>query len=153
MALADAQALGWLGAARLYAELRSSVADRTEIQQSTAMLACAAVAVLALYGLYRLRLWGLLLSAATTLAIGVFAFTPVLGMEDAGPLPYAFAASAAIQIALLAPLFVAIVRRRAPAPASPRVARLAAIAPAAVVIAIAALSIATVASSHSLARF
>jgi hypothetical protein len=73
------------------------------------------------------------LSAATTLAIGVLTFTPILGMEGAGPIPYAFSASAAIQIALLAPLFVAIVRRRAPAPASPRAARLAAIAPATVI--------------------
>jgi hypothetical protein len=155
MALADAQALGWLGASRLYAVLQhyaGSSASR-EIQQSSVMLACSGLALIALYGLYKLRLWGLVLSALTTLAIGILAFTPATGMSDAGPIPYAFALSAAIQIALLAPLFLAIVQRRAPAPPSPRVARLAAIAPNAVIIALAALSVLTVATSHSLIRF
>ena len=74
---------------------------------------------------YRLRLWGLVLSTVTTVAIGALSMTSLFGLRDAGPIPYAFAGSAAIQNALLAPLFVAL----------------------------AALSVITVATSHSLIRF
>jgi hypothetical protein len=151
MALADAQALGWLGSTMLYAGLRHGV-HMSEVKQGLAMLACGAVALTALLGLYKLRLWGLMLSAVTTLAIGALAFTPMFGIRDAGPIPYAFAVSAAIQMALLAPLFVAIVRHRAPSPPSPRAQRIAAIAPAAIIIALAVLSAITVATEHSLMR-
>ncbi|HEY0993506.1 MAG TPA: hypothetical protein VGD80_40915, partial [Kofleriaceae bacterium] len=85
--------------------------------------------------------------------IGVLALTPVFGLHDAGPIPYAFALSAAVQLALLAPLFLAIIRRRAPSPPSPRVQRLASAVPVVVIVAIAALSVITVATSHSLIRF
>jgi hypothetical protein len=155
MALADAQALGWLASTMLYTAMRrdADLADMVELRQALAMLACCAVALSALYGLYRLRLWGLVLSAATTVAIGVLSFTPWFGLRDAGPIPYAFAASAAIQLALLAPLFLAILRRRAPTPASPRAQRVAAAAPAVVIIALAVLSVITVATSHALIRF
>ena len=152
MALADAQGVGWLGATRLSFALRYAT-DADFVYQAMAMLACSAVALVALYGLYRLRLWGLVLSAMSTLAIGILAFTPVLGLADAGPVPYAFAASAAVQLALLVPLFIAIVRRRAPAPPGPRVARLATIAPALVVVVAATLAILTVVTGHSLVRF
>lgn len=154
MALADAQTLGWLGSGRLYVALSAEYgSSATEIQQAMAMLACGAVALIALYGLYRLRLWGLVLSAATTLAIGALAFTPVLGLSDAGPFPYAFAVSAAVQIALLAPLFVAIARRRAPEPPSPRRARIATMVPQAVIVALVALSVAMLATGHPLVKF
>jgi hypothetical protein len=152
MALADAQAVGWLGGSRLYAAMQWG-APGHEVQQASAMLACCALALIALYGLYKLRFWGLVLSATTTLALGVLSFTPVLGLSKAGPIPYAIAASAAVQIALLSPLFVAIVRRRSPAPASPRLARLGSMAPVVVILVLAALSILTVATRHSLVRF
>jgi hypothetical protein len=152
MALADAQAVGWLGASRLYAALHYGVGGH-EVTQSILLLVCCGVALIALCGLYKLRLWGLVLSAMTTLAIGVLAFTPALGLAKAGPIPYAFAASAAVQVALLAPVFAAIVRRRSPAPASPLVARTASVVPALVILALAALSVATVATSHSLVHF
>jgi hypothetical protein len=152
MALADAQGVGWLGATRLSFAL-SYGSDGDLVYQAVAMIACSAVALVALYGLYRLRLWGLVLSAVTTLAIGVLAFTRVLGLADAGPIPYAFAASAAVQLALLVPLFIAIVRRRAPAPPAPRMARLATIAPALVIVVAATLAILTVITGHSLVRF
>lgn len=121
-------------------------------QQAPAMLLCCGVALVALNGLYKLRLWGLLLSALTTLSIGILAFTPVLGLSDAGPVPYALSASAAIQIALLAPLFVAIARSRAPPPPSPRTARIAAMIPALVIVALTALSMITFATAHPLVR-
>jgi hypothetical protein len=155
MALADAQAIGWIGASRLYSALHPSMTpiSVTEVKQATAMLVCCAVALTALYGLYKLRLWGLVLSAATTLVIGTFAFTRVLGLSDAGPIPYVFSASAGVQIALLTPLLVAIVRRRPRSPASPRAARLARVVPSVVIIALAALAVVTVAASHSLVKF
>jgi hypothetical protein len=154
MAMADAQALGWLGAARLYTAVRYHYEPHElEIQRALAALACCAVALIALYGLYRLRLWGLVLSAMTTLAIGALVFTPVLDLADGGPIPYALVLSAAVQLALLAPLFAAIVRRRAPAPPSPRRARLAAIVPVVVIVALTALSVITVATGNPLARF
>jgi hypothetical protein len=151
MALADTQALGWLGSTMLYSGLRHG--HPREINQAIAMLACGAVALTALLGLYKLRLWGLMLSAVTTLAIGALAFTRLFGLRDAGPIPYAFAVSAAIQVVLLAPLFVAIVRRRAPSPPSPRAQRVAAIAPAVVIIALAVLSVITVVTRHELINF
>lgn len=155
MALADAQALGWLSSTLLYAaiERHAYTRDLGVLKQALAMLSCSLVALCALYGLYRLRLWGLVLSAVTTLAIGVLSFTPVFGLSDAGPIPYAFAGSAVIQCALLAPLVLAIIRRRAPSSASPRARRISAVVPAAVIIALAALSVITVSTSHSLMRF
>jgi hypothetical protein len=154
MALADAQALGWLAATMIYSATQhgDDLAKMLEVQ-AFAMLVCCGVALCALWGLYRLRLWGLVLSAVTTVAIGALSLTPLFGLRDAGPIPYAFAGSAAIQIALLAPLFVAIVRRRAPSPPSPRAQRIAAATPAVVIVALAALSVITVATSHPLIRF
>ena len=155
MALADAQALGWLGSTLIYAASRrhGDLMDILEAREGLAMLVCCAIALWALYGLYRLRLWGLVLSAATTAAFGALSFTRVFGFGNAGPIPYAFALSAAVQLALLAPLFIAIIRRRAPSPPSPRAQRLARIAPVAVIVALAALSVVTVTTSHSLIRF
>ncbi len=155
MALADAQALAWLASTLIYTAVRrhADLMNISELKQAPAMLACSGVALCALYGLYKLRLWGLVLSATTTLAIGVLSFTCLFGLSDAGPIPYAFAVSAAIQIALLAPLFLAIIRRRAPSPVSPRAQRLAAAMPAVVVVVLATLSVITVATSHSLVRF
>ena len=152
MALADAQALGWIGGIMVYASVRHH-GNPGDLAHACAMLSCAGVALCALFGLYRLRMWGLVLSAIATLAIGVLALTPVFGLHDAGPIPYAFALSAAVQLALLAPLFLAIIRRRAPSSPSPRVQRLASAVPVVVIVAIAALSVITVATSHSLIRF
>jgi hypothetical protein len=150
MALADAQALGWVGAVELYEALDRHALSATDLAAALGVLSCSGVALIALYGLYKLQLWGLVLSALTTVAIGLGA---LVFLSDAGPIPYAFALSAAIQIALLVPLFVAIARRRAPRPPSPRAARLAAIAPALVILALAALSVMTVATGQPLLRF
>lgn len=150
MALADAQALGWLGLTQLF------LRDIDGIQRfglpGAAMLGAACIAMIALYGLYKLRLWGLVLSTLTTAAIGALAFTPVFGMRGAGPLPYAFALSAVVQIALLTPLFAAIVRRRAPAPPSPRSQQLAQLAPVALILLVTALSISLIALGRPLIR-
>jgi hypothetical protein len=73
------------------------------------------------------------LSAITTLAIGALAFARVMGLSRAGPIPYALALSAAIQLALLAPLFITIVRRRALA-ASPRTVRVGSLLPGTVIV-------------------
>lgn len=151
MALADAQGVGWLGISRLCFALTYDI-DGGFVGQAVAMLACSTVALVAVYGLYRLHLWGFVLSVISTLAIGILAFTPVLGLP-AGPIPYAFAASAAVQLALLVPLFIAIIRRRAPAPPGPRSARLATIAPALIVVVAATLAIITVVTERSLVRF
>jgi hypothetical protein len=75
-----------------------------------------------------------------------------MGLSDAGPIPYALALSAAIQLALLAPLIIAIVRRRALA-ASPRTARVGSLLPGAVIVVLTALSLVTVATPHPLVHF
>jgi hypothetical protein len=66
------------------------------------------------------------LSTITTLAIGALAFARVMGLSDAGPITDALALSATIQLALPAPLFIAIVRRRSRRVAAHRAERLAA---------------------------
>jgi len=153
MALADAQALGWLGALHLYDAMHSHYASHQQLRWGMALLGCSALALVALYGLYRLRLWGLVVSATTTLAIGVLAFTPVLGLADAGPVPYALALSAAVQLTLLAPVFVSVARGRPPRPTSARRARIAALVPVAVIVVLVALSVITVATGRPLVKF
>jgi len=90
MALADAQALGWLGATMIYTSMRhgADLANVLEQRQALAMLACCGVALCALWGLYQLRLWGLVLSTVTTVAIGALSMTPLFGLRDAGPPPH-----------------------------------------------------------------
>jgi hypothetical protein len=122
MAVADAQALAWFGAVGM---------EDAHFVGGGLLLGSAAVLAVAVVGLYRLQVWGLLLAAVGS--AGVAALAATRAYDLGGPLPFGFEATSAVQIALVVPVFVAIARRRAPA-ASPRT-RLAALVPALAVVA------------------
>ena len=119
MALADTQSLALFGAIGL------------ERQDGGATLGCAALMLVALVGLYRLELWGLVLNLVANVLIAGLAFSAVLDLPK--PIVFALCTTALIQIALPAPLVLAMIRGKAPEP-SGRFDRLrAAIVPAVVV--------------------
>jgi hypothetical protein len=137
MAVADAQALTFLGAVQTEKSVQyREWAESSDALHGVALLASAAVLALAIAGLYRLRVWGLLLAALGSLGVATLAVTGAYGFE--GPLCAGLEATSAVQIALAAPIFVAIARRRAPAAAAP--SRLVRVAPALVVVALMGIS-------------
>jgi hypothetical protein len=145
MAVADIQALLFWGAIKIENEggSRGPLAQRT---QGMLLLLAAAMMVVAVVGLYRLRVWGLLFGALCAAGlIGVMA-SGVCGLP--GPLPESFIVTSAVQLLLPAPIVVAIVRGRAPAPRA--ASHLARLAPALVVATLMAGSAAAVATGHRL---
>lgn len=116
MALADTQSLALFGGLRL---------ERGQFDDATPLLACAGLMVLALVGLYRLRLWGLVLNLVANVVIAALALAGRLDVPE--ELAWALATTAAIQLALPLPLVKAIVRGRAPAATESRASTVAAV--------------------------
>jgi hypothetical protein len=104
MALADTQSLALFGVLRL---------ERSHHDEAAPLLACAGLMVAALVGLYRLRLWGLVLNVVANVAIAALALADAL--EVPRLLAWALATTAVIQLALPVPLVAAMVRGKAPA--------------------------------------
>ena len=124
LAVADAQALTLFGVLRLE--------DHARLGSASLLFAAATLLALAIAGLYRLRAWGLLLGAVAAAGIAAAAFGGAFDVPT--PIANILGASALAQLALTAPVFVAIARRRAPAPRPP--GRLDAVAIPAVVFAV-----------------
>lgn len=118
MALADTQSLALFGALQL---------DRNPADAAP-LLACAALMATALVGLYRLRLWGLLLNLGANLLIAALALTRVLDVPT--PLVYALCSTAVIQLLLPTPLVVAMIRGGAHEPSTALQRARAVVAPA-----------------------
>jgi hypothetical protein len=124
MAVADAQALlfwgflkiEWVRTGRLW---RSGIAD------GVVLLAAAAMVLVAIMGLYRLRVWGLLLAGVC--AVGIMSIAVTNACHLPRGLPVALFATSFVQLLLTVPVRSAIVRGRAPAPRPPSIlARIAA---------------------------
>jgi hypothetical protein len=107
MAVADAQGLTLFGAISLGEGSRS-------LPHSVLLLGSAAWLGLAIVGLYRLRVWGLLLAALGAGIVGVLAATGSYGIH--GVLAAAITVTSTVQVLLPIPIVIAIARRRAPAP-------------------------------------
>ncbi len=130
MAVADAQALALFGALKLQPSgWKEEAADRGG--QIGMLLLSVLLLALAISGLYRLRLWGLLLATLTAAGIAALAATDVYGVPE--PLRVGLILTSGVQILLPVPVMVAVVRGRAAEP-SKAVARLARMAPAALVV-------------------
>lgn len=142
MAVADAQALALFSSIRLEDALRSSWDRSAAWQQSIVLAASAALICLAIVGLYRLRVWGLFLGALAAALVATLAATDFYGIK--GPVSTALILTSVVQLLLPIPILVAIVRRRAPAP-RPRLERAGRVALAALVLAMMAFSVVTVA--------
>lgn len=117
MALADTQSLALFGALHL---------DHSP-SESLPLLACAGFMLVALYGLYHLKLWGLVLNIVANVVIAGLAFTGVLDLPD--PIVFALCTTAMIQLALPVPLVVSVVRGKAPTPSPSLVPWRAAVVP------------------------
>lgn len=108
MALADTQSLMLFGANALERGHNVGLA-----------LPCAAVMLVALVGLYRLRVWGLALNVGANVAIAGLAATDALGVPP--PIVWALCTTAAVQLVLPMPLLAAMWKRRyTPAETEPR---------------------------------
>jgi hypothetical protein len=129
MAVADAQALGLFGALKLQDggwEEDPSVSGL----QAVLLLLSAGALVVAITGLYRLRVWGLLLATVCAAGVAVLSVTDVYGLPS--PLRAGMALTSTVQVLLPVPLLVAIFRGRPVAPSNAP-SRLARIAPAVLV--------------------
>jgi hypothetical protein len=100
MALADTQSLALFGTIQL------------DHGDGVGTLACAVLMGVALFGLYRLQVWGVVLNIVANVLIATLAFTEVLDLPE--PIVFALCTTAAIQVMLPLPLIVAMVRGRAP---------------------------------------
>lgn len=131
MALADVQSLVLFGA------LAAQADSYTALHGAVGLLSVAVAMSIAVYGLYRLRLWGLVLTALTNIALILVA----LYWSKMPPfLVKAYVGSAAIQLALMAPLAYAILRRRG-GPPSPGLGRAATVLSSLSVVALMAISL------------
>jgi hypothetical protein len=129
MAVADAQALVFWGILKLRHDswTRGPLPQET---QGVILLMAAAVVLVGIVGLYRLRVWGLLVAALGALGLIVLAASDVCGLER--PLPESLVATSVIQLLLPVPIVAAILRGSAPAPSQPSLT--ARLAPQAVVL-------------------
>jgi len=94
------------------------------------LMASAGVLVLAIAGLYRLRVWGLLLATLGAAAVAVLSLTDAYGLPP--PLRLGVVLTSAVQVLLPMPIVAAILRgRAAPPPSAP--SRLAGAAPSVLV--------------------
>jgi hypothetical protein len=128
MALADTQSLLLFGGVQ--------VEDTYMATRAVPTLACAALMLVALVGLYRLKVWGLVLNIVANLVIAGLAFSSVLDLPP--PIVAALCTTAVVQLLLPAPLLVAMVRGSAPA--TTRFARLRTFVVPTVVLAMVALA-------------
>jgi hypothetical protein len=102
MALADAQTLIFFGA------LHAEFSELRVLPRTLPLLALAVALLAGVWGVFRLRVWGLLLHAAACAALAA----ATLGDAIAVPreLALALAATAAAQLVLAAPLALAVLR-------------------------------------------
>ena len=75
---------------------------------SLPFLVSAAVMMVAIHGLYRLRLWGLALNIVANIVIAIIALTGVLDLPNV--LAYALAATALVQLLIPVPLVRTMLR-------------------------------------------
>lgn len=99
MALADAQSLAFFGTLELESWAPSP-------PRAAVFFALAGALLAAIAGIYRLRVWGLLLGAVSWLALASVALAGALRLP--GGLIAAFVATSALQLSISAPLFVAM---------------------------------------------
>jgi hypothetical protein len=105
MAMADAQSLILFGAIEM--------SGLHELMSHRALpIVLAVPLVVSVFGLYRLRLWGLVLDLAASLVLALVSLTPTLDLPS--PLRAAYVVTSAAQWMVALPLVVAILRRRAP---------------------------------------
>ncbi len=104
MAMADAQSLVLFGGLEL-AEPRYL---HDQIFSSVAALAIAALLAVASLGVYRLKLWGVALNLAANVALGACALTGFFELPR--PLLVAYTVTAALQIVIALPLWLALAR-------------------------------------------
>jgi hypothetical protein len=112
MAMADAQSLLLFGALEVTEGLHHLHVQHL-LGREGLPIAIAIPMLLSVIGLYRLRLWGLLLDLAANLVLGMLSLTHTLDLPF--PLRAAYVATAAAQWLVALPLLLALVRRRAPA--------------------------------------
>jgi hypothetical protein len=127
MAVADAQALALFGALKLQ---EGGWKEGDPGPQAFLLLLSASVLVVAITGLYRLRVWGLFLATLCAAGVAVLSVAGAYGLPD--PLRAGMALTSTAQVLLPVPILVAIFRGKpVAAPRTP--SRLARIAPAALV--------------------
>jgi hypothetical protein len=131
MAVADAQALALFAALKLQPGGWKERAAES-LPQAAMLAVSAALLVAAIAGLYRLRVWGLLLAALGAAGVCVLSVTNEYGLPI--PLATGMALTSAAQVLLPVPVFVAILRGRPVAPAASP-SRLARLGPGALVVA------------------
>jgi len=131
MAVADAEAFALFGGLQIEYGLTVHM-GRRPVFEGMMLLGCAVVVSLAAFGLYRLRVWGLVLNTVSSVTVLCLAMAHGFGIK--GPLANMIAISAAVQLLLPLPMIVAIVRRT-PASALARPSRFARFVPATVVLA------------------
>ncbi|MEZ4454486.1 MAG: hypothetical protein R3B09_33855 [Nannocystaceae bacterium] len=137
MALADTQSLALFGGAHLE--------HAYSAHHAWPLLAGAAVMGIAIVGLYRLRVWGLVLNLVANLVIAGAALAGAFEIPHA--LAWALASTALVQLALPLPMIAAMIRGRAPASSRDRVG--ARLIPA-VIVGLIALACVSAASGHRL---
>jgi len=109
MAMADAQSLLLFGGLEL---------DSWHYNQPPILLFCASVMIIAIIGLYRLAVWGLILNLAANIVIAAMAIGGVFELPN--PIVFMLAATAVIQSLLPIPLIVRFFSRsKAPESRSP----------------------------------
>jgi hypothetical protein len=99
LGLADAQSLLLFGALDKY-------------EHGLPKLACAAFIALGVFGLYRMRVWGVLVSLAANLVVGALALAGRLGLPE--PLVVGLVATALVQLLLPTPIVLAMFRGARP---------------------------------------
>ncbi|HZS37199.1 MAG TPA: hypothetical protein VFF06_10240 [Polyangia bacterium] len=112
MAVADAQSLFLFGALQV-TEHKSWHASGV----ATLPLWLGAAMIAGIAGIYRLKLWGLVLNLAANAAVILAAASGVLDLP--GPLLWAYGVTSALQIALALPLVLALFRGAAPSARKP----------------------------------
>jgi hypothetical protein len=111
MAMADAQSLLLFGTLKLTEPHQHYYSEA--LLQRALPIAIAIPLLVSVIGLYRLRLWGLLLSLAASLALALLVVWDAFDLP--GPLLIAYVVTSAAQWLVALPLLVALIRRRAPA--------------------------------------
>jgi hypothetical protein len=108
MAMADAEVLLLWGGLALEQNYHCSVGE------VGALFACSAAMIVAVYGLYSLKVWGLALNIAANIVIAVLAVTRSIPIPRDGE--WGLVATAAVQLVLPIPLLVAFFRKTKPRP-------------------------------------
>lgn len=112
MALADVQSLALFAMLGLQGAARVTYRPMVEFGHALVTLACAAVMVLAVIGMYRLRVWGLALNIAANVVVAALALTGALTVPHM--IVFGLCTTAAVQLVLPVPLIVAMFRGQAP---------------------------------------